>query len=307
MNHLNIATIVNNMPDEARLPALRKIVNSSIAAIFGAIRQHLRDEQRKERSESETHEAYGTNEIVNELGRASLDQRSETDEFVRGQEAADKFTDDLGYTTGDTPYTRAEKMHAVFCWANSACRTLATSIYEEPLTPNGMLKFMIDRTALPSDAILKAWADAAGCTLDDIKKMKVQLMNEERETLLRDSPSIIAMFDGFGDWKNAGEEFDGEDAVTNLAPLQQHQLGLKMLSGLFEGYNSVLKNAMRRNTTEGLSARPIILAEINSFVPLIKQYENDISDDIAAAMESGRRVASIEDFKSQLRSLPKAA
>lgn len=305
MNQLNIANLVNNMADEARLPALRKIANSSIAAIFGAIRQHLRDEQRKERSESEAHTAYGTNKLVNELDRASLDQRSETDEFVRGQEAADKFTDELGYTVGETPYQRAEKMHAVFCWANNECRTLATSVYEEPLTPAGMLKFMIERTALPSDHILKAWADAAGCTLDDIKKMKVQLMTEEREALLRDSPSIISMFDGFGDWKNTSEDIDGEDAVTNLAPLQQHQLSLKMLSGLLEGYNSVLKNAMRRNTTEGLGARPIILAEINKVIPMIKQFENDISDDIAAAMEGGRRVASIEDFKSQLRSLPK--
>lgn len=319
MNQFNLATLVAAMAEEARLPVARKITNSCIAAIFGGIRQHLREQARLERSESEEH-ATLNGDIVNEMDRTPLDQRNEADAFVRGKGAADQFTEDLGYELTESAYQRAEKMHGVYLWANELCRNLASNVYEEPMTPEGMLKYMIERTNIPNDDILKAWADAAGTTLADIKKIKAQLVEEERLALLRDKAEILFTFHAYNVAPKIAlsdpnydeimairaEGYDGESAVSALAPLQQHQLSLKALSGMFEAYDAALKNAMRRNTVEGLAARPIILAEINKFVPLVREFEDHISDDLEVARAANRRVNSIDDFRSQLRGLPKA-
>lgn len=317
MNQFNLATLVNDMAEEAKLPVARKITNSCIAAIFGAVRQHMRDQARTARSEAEEH-ATLNGEIINEQNRTALDQRNEADEFLRGQETADQFTSDLGFKLNESPNKRAEKMHGVYLWANELSRNLATNVYEEPLTPEGMLKFMIDRTNIPNDNILKAWADAAGTTLADIKKIKAQLVEEERLALIRDKAEILFTFHSYNVPPKIAlsdpnydaimairaDGYDGESAIDALEPLQQHQLTLKALSGLFEAYDSVLKNAMRRNTVEGLAARPIILAEINKFVPLVRAFEDSISDDLEAARAANRRVNSIDDFRAQLRGLP---
>lgn len=288
----NLAAHVLAMPVEARLPVLRKLTNSTIAATFGAIRQHLREEAKRVRDESRME---------------SVDNRTELDEFARGQEHTDQVTEDMGHVVEEKPLQRAQKLFAVFCWANAACRTDADSVYDEPLTPEGMLQFQIERTALPNEAILKQWADAANCTIDDIKKMKTSLMEEERTALLRDKPAMLSTFNSFGDWAHAGEEFDGEDAVTNLEPLQQYQLGVKALTGLIEGYNKLLQNAMRRNDVAGLSQRPIILAEIHALTPALKEFETKVKDDILRAGEAGRRVNTLDDLRTQLRNLPKPA
>lgn len=319
MNQFNLATLVNDMAEEAKLPVARKITNSCIAAIFGAVRQHMREQSRLERSEEEAHPTLN-GDIINENTRASLDQRNDADEYVRGKESAEQYTKDLGYNVNESANERAEKMHGVYLWANALCRTLASNPYEEPLSPEGMLKFMIDRTDIPNDTILKAWADATGLTLEQIKSVKMKMVEDERNALVRDKAEILYTFHGYNVppkialsdpnydtiMSLRAEGYDGEAAISALAPLQQHQLSLKALSGMIEAYHAVLKNAMRRNTME-LAAMPIILAEINMFVPLLRTFEDSISEDLETARAANRRVNSIDDFRSQLRGLPRPA
>lgn len=288
MKQFNLAALISAMTIEARLPALRKITNSCIAATFGAIRQHLREERNAERARN---------------NEDALDERNELEEFVRGKDFANQVTEDMGHTVQETALQRAEKMFNVFCWANAACHSDAESIYDEPLTPKGMLQFQIERSSMPPQDLMKKWAEAANMSLENVKKIKLRQIEEDRASLLRDKPAMLSTFNSFGDWEHAGDAFDGEDVITNLSPLQQHQLGIKTLNGLIEGYNKILDSAMRRNTMDGMGARPIIQAEIRTFLPLLKEFEREISDDIKIASDEGRRIATTDDFRRELREI----
>lgn len=297
MTHqLNLASIIANMAPEAQLPAYRAVTNSTLGGCIAAIRGHLREAKQK---------------LRDEIHNDGLDKRNEIDEYIRSQEAADETLEDMGINVEIAPIERAEKLFDVFCWSNAAARSMAYNQYEEPLTLEGMLLFQLSKSNIPNNTILAAWAEAAGCTIDQIRNVKAEMEKSDRAALLRDKPEIISTFRSFGDYEHAGEEFDGEDAVTNLTVVQQHQLACKVLNGLWTGYCNILKQAMRRNTVEGLAARPIIKDEIAKLIPTIKEFEKSIADELAAEGEAGRRYNTLgdapRDMWTALGMSPKAA
>ena len=293
---LNLAALVAAMAPEAQLIAYRTITNSMLGGIIAAARQHLRAEERNQRKDE----------------HSNMNENTEVCEFIRSQDAANEALENMGLPYAETtPYERLERLFDVFCWANAAARSMAYNQYEEPLTLEGMIVFQLSKSNMPNDAILTAWAEAAGCTVEEIRAVKNELEKSDRESLLRDKPAIINIFNSFGDYTHAGEEFDGEDAVTNLTRVQQHQLACKVLTGLWAGYGNILKQAMRRNTVEGLAARPIIKAELAKLIPTIKDFEKSIADELAAEGEAGRRYNTLgdapRDMWTTLGMSPKAA
>lgn len=293
---LNLAALVAAMAPEAQLIAYRTITNSTLGGCISAIRQHLRNEEKKRRDETKDD---------------GLDQRNEIDEFVRSQEATDETIAGMGLSVETTPFERAKKLFDVFCWSNAAARSMAYNQYEEPLTLEGMIIFQLSKSNMPNDTILAAWAEAAECTIEEIRTVKTELEKSDRESLLRDKPEIISTFKSLGDYTHAGDEYNGEDAITNLTRVQQHQLACKVLAGLWTGYGNILKQAMRRNTVEGLATRPIIKAELAKLIPTIKEFEKSIADELAAEGEAGRRYNTLgdapRDMWTALGMSPKAA
>lgn len=282
---LNLATLVLAMSSEARIAALRKMTHSAIAATFGAIRQHLRTEANKPRDEDDT--------------QPSIDKRNADDEAERGAEAESEIMASYGLPVEMTPLQRAERMFHVFAWADDECRKEALSEYECPMTPEQMLGFMIEQQKMPSEYTLKAASAALGVSIDDLRTMRMKALGQERAALERDRPAILSTFKSFGEYgadRNLQEgDLDGEDAVTNLTPVQQHQMAIKILSGLKEGYERAANSALRRDDISELAVCPIIKAEIVKLVPTIAAFERTIRVDIDTEVSKGRRVACLAD------------
>ena len=68
----NLFDVINDLDNAARIPALRALTHSAMAKCIGAIRQHLREQERTERDE--------------ESQTNALDQRNGHDENERSVE-----------------------------------------------------------------------------------------------------------------------------------------------------------------------------------------------------------------------------
>lgn len=293
----NLVRCVADMADEARLAGLRKIANSCAAAIIGAARQQIGIDRANQRDTSRAE---------------SIDNRNEVDAHIEAQEFNRQNTENSGGQVEDTPKQHAIKMYWVYRWADEACRALATNQYEEPMTPRSMLSFMkTNNRRMMGAAQLKQFAEYIGCSVDDLKAIKQKQLNDEKDRIINDAPMITAFIADIEADANVlvseGKDRDGEDAVTDLAPLEQHQLLIKLLDGLFAGYRNALAMALRFENLELAGARPIIRAEILKLVPQIEEFEKLVADDISTAVADGRRVAESRDYRAQLRALQRPA
>jgi len=290
----NIAQCIKDMPEDARLPGLRKVTNACVAALIGLARKHISEERNMQR-EGENND--------------SLDERNEKDTLAAGQAHKDYVTDAMGHKVEDTPMKRAVKMFWVYRWADSACRALSSNQYEDPMTPRSMLTFMGNNTRrMTSEAQLKQFAEALDINYEDLKAIKQKQLDDEKDRLLNDTPRILQFIsDVEGVVQEAvkfgydEEDREDESAVTDLPPLEQHQLLLKLLDGLISGYNSAGDLAVRFMDLDRAGPRPIIKAEILKLYPQIEEFEKLVADDIRAAIEENRRVSLLSDYRGQMR------
>jgi hypothetical protein len=269
-----IFDVISNLDNSARIPALRAVTHSAMAKCIGAIRQHLREQERTERDE--------------ESQTTALDQRNEQDENTR---SVDEIAREMGFSENVPAIKQASIWHAVYDWANSELKTITTSKWDEPLSLDGMLRFMTDKAQPLDKTLVKALAEAARTDEKTIAQLHELQERRDRERLKEMMPAIIQTFNGFGD--------NGyESSVTDLPIIAQHQLGVKVAEALLKARDQVLLRVMRSRRLTDLASIPLIEEGISETAKWVNEFEKQHRDEISEAIERGVNVRTLEDLRA---------
>ena len=270
----NIFDVISNLDNAAKVPALRAVVHSSMAKCIGAIRQHLREQERIERDE--------------ESQATALDQRNEYDENTRSVEEIARA---MGFDETMPAIKQASIWHAVYDWANSELQTIITSQWDAPLSLDGMLNFMTEKAQPLDKALIRALADAAGTDESAIVKLRELQEMRDREKLKELRPTIKLTFEGFG-------ENGYEDSINDLPVIAQHQLGVKLVEALNKARDNVLIRVMRSRRLADLASVPLIEEGIKAMTDWVNKFEKMHRDEISEAIERGVNVRTLEDLRA---------
>ena len=281
-----IFDVVNNLDNAAKIPALRAIVHSSMAKCIGAIRQHLREQERNERPEDPS----GFTEVpsVDRRAMQDLDMRNQVDENTRSVEEIARA---MGFGETMPTLRQASILHAVYDWANVELNTIITSKWDAPLTIDGMLKFMTERAQPLDESLIKALADAAKTDEKTIRTLHELQERQDREKLIEAIPEIKLTFDGFG-------ENGYEASIGDMPIVAQHQLGVKLIDSLNKAKDQVLVRAMRSRRITDLASIPLIEDGINQMTDWVREFEDLHSTTIGEAIEQGANIRTLDDMRA---------
>ena len=270
-----IFDVVNNLDNAAKVPALRAIVHSSMAKCIGAIRQDIRERTNKQRDE----------QLDSDHIRTALDQRNSGDENERSVEETARA---MGFGETMSALRQASILHAVYDWANVELNTVITSKWDAPLTIEGMLKFMTERSQPLDESLVKALADAAKTDEKTVRTLHELQERQDREKMIEAMPEIRLTFDGFG-------ENGYEDSIEHLPVVAQHQLGVKLIDSLNKAKDQVLMRVMRSRRITDLASIPLIEDGISQMTEWVRDFENLHSVTIGEAIERGVNIRTLDD------------
>ncbi len=282
----NIFDVINGLDNAARIPALRAVTHSAMAKCIGAIRQHLREQERNERPEDPS----GFTEVpsVDRRAMQDLDMRNQVDENTRSVEEISRA---MGFETDVPAIKQASILHAVYDWANGELQTLITSQWDAPLSLDGMLKFMTEKAQPLDKALVKALADAARTDEATIAKMHELQDIRDREKLKELLPTIALTFNGFG--------MNGhENSASDLPTIAQHQMGVKLVESLSKARDNVLMRVMRSRRLTDLASIPLIEEGIKAMSDWVNEFEKLHRDEIGEAIERGANVRTLDDLRA---------
>lgn len=270
----NIFDVINTLDNAARVPALRAVTHSAMAKSIGAIRQHLREQERTQRDEESEENA--------------LDQRNGPDEDNRSVEDIARA---MSFGENVSAIKQASILHAVYDWANGELKTLITSKWDEPLDLAGMLRFMTDKAQPLDKALVKALAAAARVDESLIEKMHELQSMRDRENLKEIIPTIVLTFNGFGS--------NGyEDSPMDLPVVAQHQLGVKLVESLTKARDNVLMRVMRSRRLTDLASIPLIEEGIKAMTDWVNHFETVNKPELGEAIERGVNLRTLDDLKA---------
>ena len=276
--------VVESLDNTARIPALRALTHSAMAKCIGAIRQHLREQERTERQEDSS--SFTDVAPVDRRAMQDLDMRNQTDENTRSVE---EITRAMGFSTEVPPLKQASLFHAVYDWAYTDLRTLITSKWDAPLTVGQMLEFMTKSAPKLDHVLAQALADAAKTDIKTIERMHELQSQREREQLIEATPEIVLTFKGLGENGYA-------DAIDELPKVVQHQLGIKVVESLNKARDRALARVLRTRRIADLASVPIIEDAAKQVSNWVEQFEHRYGDEISEAIDAGRNVRTLEDI-----------
>ena len=281
-----IFDVVNNLDNAAKIPALRAIIHSAMAKCIGAIRQHLREQERNERPEDPS----GFTEVpsVDRRAMQDLDMRNQVDENTRSVEEIARA---MGFGETMPTLRQASILHAVYDWANVELNTIITSKWDAPLTIDGMLKFMTERAQPLDESLIKALADAAKTDEKTIRTLHELQERQDREKLIEAIPEIKLTFDGFG-------ENGYEASIGDMPIVAQHQLGVKLIDSLNKAKDQILTRVMRSRRITDLANIPLIEDGINQMTDWVREFEDLHSTTIGEAIEQGANIRTLDDMRA---------
>ncbi len=287
----SLLDVVESMDNTARVAALRGIAHSSMAKCIGAIRQHIRNEARNVRNDEDPQIDLDQRNAFDENHRvgSSTDDIHDGYNFNEPTDAADEAKRYMGFSTEVPPLKQASLFHAVYDWARTDLRTLATSKWDEPLTEEGMLEFMTNSALRLSQELAQALADAAKTDVKTIVRMHELQAQRDQEQLIEATPEILRTFKGFGENGYA-------DAIDELPVVVQHQLGVKVVESLNKARDKVLSRVLRTRRIADLASVPILNDAAEQVSDWVTQFEERYDDDIREAIDAGRRVRTLEDI-----------
>ena len=285
----NIFDVINGLDNAAKIPALRAMTHSAMAKCIGAIRQHLREQERNERPEDPSD--FTEVPSVDRRAMQDLDMRNQVDENTRSVEEISRA---MGFGTNVPAIKQASILHAVYDWAYVELNTVITSKWDAPLSLDGMLKFMTEKAQPLDKALAQALADAARS--DEKTSMQLHELQEmrDREKLKELLPTIVLTFNGFGDNDNE----DIEDSASELPIITQHQMGVKLVESLNKARDNVLMRVMRSRRLVDLASIPLIEEGIKAMADWVNEFEKLHSDEIGEAIERGTNVRTLDDLRA---------
>lgn len=282
----NIFDVINGLDNAARIPALRALTHSAMAKCIGAIRQHLREQERNERPEDPS----GFTEVpsVDRRAMQDLDMRNQTDENERSVEEIARA---MGFGENVPAIKQASILHAVYDWANGELQTIITSQWDAPLSLDGMLKFMTEKAQPLDKALVKALADTARTDEKTIMQLHELQEMRDREKLKELLPTIVLTFNGFG-------ENGYEDSASNLPTIAQHQMGVKVVESLNKARDNVLMRVMRSRRLVDLASVPLIEEGVKAMTDWVDSFEKLHHVEIGEAIERGMNIRTLDDLRA---------
>lgn len=274
MNDINqtLFDAIEQLENTARIPALRSIAHSSMAKCIGAIRQHIRNEARNVRNSEDP--------------QIDLDKRNELDENTR---AEDEIKQAMGFSTETPPLKLASQFHAVYdLAAYEILLKVGNSKWDAPLNVEQMLQFMVNNAQKLDKQLAQALADAAKTDVKTIERMHELQAQREREQLIEAIPEILMTFNGFG-------ENGYEDAIKDLPPVAQHQLGVKVVESLNKARDQVLARVLRTRRIAELGSVPILEDAAKQISAWVEQFEHRYNDELQEALDAGQNIRTLED------------
>lgn len=281
----NLFDVINDLDNAARIPALRALTHSAMAKCIGAIRQHLREQERTERQEDSS--SFTDVAPVDRRAMQDLDMRNQTDENTRSVE---EITRAMGFDENMPAIKQASILHAVYDWANCELQTIITSKWDEPLSLDGMLKFMTEKAQPLDKALVKALANAARTDEATIIKLHELQEMRDREKLKELLPTIALTFNGFG-------ENGYEDSASNLPVIAQHQMGVKVVESLNKARDNVLMRVMRSRRLVDLASAPLIEEGVKAMTDWVDSFEKLHHVEIGEAIERGMNIRTLDDLR----------
>ena len=282
----NLFDVINDLDNAARIPALRALTHSAMAKCIGAIRQHLREQERTERQEDSS--SFTDVVPVDRRAMQDLDMRNQTDENTRSVE---EITRAMGFDENVPAIKQASILHAVYDWANCELQTIITSKWDEPLSLDGMLKFMTEKAQPLDKALVKALANAARTDEATIIKLHELQEMRDREKLKELLPTIVLTFNGFG-------ENGYEDSASDLPTIAQHQMGVKLVESLNKARDNVLMRVMRSRRLIDLASIPLIEEGVKAMTDWVNEFEKLHHNEIGEAIERGVNVRTLDDLRA---------
>ena len=281
----NLFGVINDLDNAARIPALRALTHSAMAKCIGAIRQHLREQERTERQEDSS--SFTDVAPVDRRAMQDLDMRNQTDENTRSVEEIARA---MGFDENMPAIKQASILHAVYDWANCELQTIITSKWDEPLSLDGMLKFMTEKAQPLDKALVKALANAARTDEATIIKLHELQEMRDREKLKELLPTIALTFNGFG-------ENGYEDSASNLPVIAQHQMGVKVVESLNKARDNVLMRVMRSRRLVDLASAPLIEEGVKAMTDWVDSFEKLHHVEIGEAIERGMNIRTLDDLR----------
>ena len=281
----NLFDVINDLDNAARIPALRALTHSAMAKCIGAIRQHLREQERTERQEDSS--SFTDVAPVDRRAMQDLDMRNQTDENTRSVE---EITRAMGFDENVPAIKQASILHAVYDWANCELQTIITSKWDEPLSLDGMLKFMTEKAQPLDKALVEALANAARTDEATIIKLHELQEMRDREKLKELLPTIALTFNGFG-------ENGYEDSASNLPVIAQHQMGVKVVESLNKARDNVLMRVMRSRRLVDLANVPLIEEGVKAMTDWVDSFEKLHHVEIGEAIERGMNIRTLDDLR----------
>jgi hypothetical protein len=288
---MNLLDKVNELPVEARIPALRAIANNSLMRCIGLIRQDMREKARAARQELDETTPNGAPQKLNDLdqrNQADEDNRRETDELLEAQT-------ENSFKAPENRLLTASKFHAIYDLCADELGTgngigIAQNAFERARSPADTLHWLMDNAQPVSEDLIKALVVATGGKIkaEDFRRMHELQSKQDREELAEFLPEIKLTLAGF-----AGNGY--EDAIEDISVVDQYQLGVAAYTGMQRAWNNVFVYALRSRRLDELSKAPIIETGLKQIKDWVSEFEGRYTQEIYAQIENGRNIRTLED------------
>lgn len=266
MNTTNqtLTDLIWSLPHESKIVAFRAVANSSLAKAIGSIRQSIR-----------TREALVRDPTLAALDVDILNERDMNERALRTSK------EEMGFEETEDPLLTASKYIAVHNAATIDLKTLTRSKWDEPMTLESMLQFMLSKSRPMDRSIASALAKELECEVSDIATMHEMREQREREQLQEALPEIISTFKGHTDNGH-------EDAIEELSTLQRHQLAIKLVEAFGKARSNTADRIMRSRRLDDLALLPIYKNSKEVTERWVNDFEDANLDEIRTAVDEGR-------------------
>ena len=256
----------------AAIPALRALTHTCTGRTIGAIRQHLRDEADKERTEDET-----------TLGKPSLDIRNEADELARGiadMEEVSEFGSKL------KPLVLATVYASIGAVAEHELKSLSPTKWDEAMSFEEMMKYMTEKPRPISSFKVKLLAEAVGIDENMAKQLLIKRDATARDQMRAVAPDIQKIRNGL----LIDEDEDMFDALPVVA---RHQVAVTVVRKLQETHLRTATRIIDTNNVKEMGDLPLMKEGIDKLKELVKEFENAHTAEIREAIDAGANIQTL--------------
>ena len=270
--HQTLFDIAESLATVAQIATYRTIAHSTMIRCIGSIRQNIRNRQYKQR---------------NEKNATFVDDRNDKDEQQLTNEPLEPL---VGLGTSQLHLIKeASIFHAVYDWAISQLQARTQSPFDQAMTPENMLHYII-RRAMPTDQhFLEVVAEITGVSIETTEQFQEMEVKREQEQVAEQAPEILATFHGFS-------ENGHKDSDKDLNLIDQHQLGVKIVERLLEEQRRMMSRALRARRMDLLGNIPKLKTAVEEYREWVLAFEHTNKTEISEALNAGRNLRVLNEL-----------